>query len=141
MDDSFNVVKVMKHWPLGLSDISDNLVEPLGNGITGGKGCNICEYIGRPTAVRGVRKKQSGDKKRMGKMDALRALMSIAGDSWEKDLVMGSKNEAGAGNTGMLTGVMRLFDLVFYVDYVILKNLPSDPNNRCWGHKRHPFVS
>ena len=69
-------------------------------GITGDKEFNIFEYIGRPTADRGVRKKQNGDKKRMGKLDALSILMSIAGASWEKDLVMGSKNEAGAGNTG-----------------------------------------
>ena len=77
------------------------MVEPQGNGgITGDKEFNIFEYIGRPTADRGVRKKQNGDKKRMGKVDALSILMSIAGASWEKDLVMGSKNEAGAGNTG-----------------------------------------
>lgn len=82
-------------------DISENLVEPQASGgITGDKEFNIFEYIGRPTADRGVRKKQNGDKKRMGKLDALSILMSIAGASWEKDLVMGSKNEAGAGNTG-----------------------------------------
>ena len=98
-------MKEMKHWTLGglsqeFPDISENLVEPQGNGITGDKDFNIFEYIGRPTADRGVRKKQTGDKKRMGKLDALSILMSIAGASWEKDLVMGSKNEAGAGNTG-----------------------------------------
>lgn len=99
----------MKHWTfLGrllqeYPNISDNTIEPQGDrGITGDKEFNIFEYIGRPTSDRGVRKKQSGDKKKMGRLDALSILMSIAGASWEEDLVMGSKNEAGAGNTGML---------------------------------------
>jgi len=72
----------------------------MNNGITGDNDFNIFEYIGRPTADRGVRRKQNGgDKRRMGKLDALRVLMTIAGDSWERDLLMGSKGGSGAGNS------------------------------------------
>ena len=64
---------------------------------------NIFEYIGRPTAEREARHKvDGGDMKKMGKMDALRILMSIAGDHWEKDLLMGShddvSNKAGGAS-------------------------------------------
>ena len=95
----------IKHWSPeqvpGFPDISENLIEPMNNGITGDNDFNIFEYIGRPTADRGVRRKQNGgDKRRMGKLDALRVLMTIAGDSWERDLLMGSKGGSGAGNSG-----------------------------------------
>ena len=64
---------------------------------------NIFEYIGRPTAEREVRRKQDlKTMKRMGKMDALKMLMMIAGDSWETDLVMGSQEEVEGGHSGMI---------------------------------------
>ena len=76
-------------------DVADNLVEEEDDS----KPFNIFEYIGRPTAERGVRHKLSGDTARkMGKLDALRILMSIAGDTWEKDLLLGAREEGrGAG--------------------------------------------
>ena len=37
--------------------------------------------------------------KKMGKMDALKILMKIAGDHWERDLMMGSKAERGSSST------------------------------------------
>ena len=68
---------------------------------------NIFEYIGRPTAEREVRKKVSGEMKKMGKVDALRILMTIAGDTWEQDLVMGSKDDGSAsgGHAGQIWGI------------------------------------
>ena len=89
----------MTAWIAGpqFPDVADNLVEEEDDS----KPFNIFEYIGRPTADRGVRRKQNGgDKRRMGKLDALRVLMTIAGDSWERDLLMGSKGGSGAGNSG-----------------------------------------
>ena len=40
----------------------------------------------------------------MGRMDALRILMTIAGDTWEQDLVMGSKDDGSAsgGHAGQI---------------------------------------
>ena len=61
----------MTAWIAGpqFPDVADNLVEEEDDG----KPFNIFEYIGRPTAERGVRHKLSGDSARkMGKLDALR---------------------------------------------------------------------
>ena len=83
----------MTAWIAGpqFPDVADNLVEEEDDS----KPFNIFEYIGRPTAERGVRHKLSGDTARkMGKLDALRILMSIAGDTWEKDLLLGAGEEA-----------------------------------------------
>ena len=68
---------------------------------------NIFEYIGRPTAEREVRRKVNGEMKKMGKVDALRILMTIAGDTWEQDLVMGSKDDGSAygGHAGQIWGI------------------------------------
>ena len=87
----------MTAWIAGpqFPDVADNLVEEEDDS----KPFNIFEYIGRPTAERGVRHKLSGDTARkMGKLDALRILMSIAGDTWEEDLLLGAGEEGrGAG--------------------------------------------
>ena len=48
------------------------------------------------------RKQDLKTMKRMGKMDALKMLMMIAGDSWETDLVMGSREEVEGGHSGMI---------------------------------------
>ena len=107
----------MTAWIAGpqFPDVADNLVEEEDDG----KPFNIFEYIGRPTAERGVRHKLSGDTARkMGKLDALRILMSIAGDSWEKDLLLGAREEgrgagqgAGPGTAG--TGSQKRWNLGF----------------------------
>jgi len=78
---------------------ANSFVEPVINNLVEDdedKPFNIFEYIGRPTAEREVRKKVSGEMKKMGKVDALRILMTIAGDTWEQDLVMGSKDDGSA---------------------------------------------
>ena len=85
-----------------------NLGEPISNNIPTenqdqDQPFNIFEYIGRPTAEREVRKKlnnMAGSGKKMGKMEALNMLMSIAGDHWEKDLLMGQKDDNSDGLSG-----------------------------------------
>jgi len=85
-----------------------NLGEPISNNILTenqdqDQPFNIFEYIGRPTAEREVRKKlnnMAGSGKKMGKMEALNMLMSIAGDHWEKDLLMGQKDDNSDGLSG-----------------------------------------
>ena len=37
---------------------------------------------------------------KMGKMDALKILMKIAGDHWERDLMVGSKDSLGSSTAG-----------------------------------------
>ena len=83
--------------------VSISVINPTLNEVPDEKPFNIFEYIGRPTAEREVRKKQDMKGKKMGKMDALKMLMSIAGDSWEKDLLMGSKDDKmSGGHSGTL---------------------------------------
>ena len=86
-------------------DVLTNIV-PTGSGVTAGvtdtndKPFNIFEYISRPTSNRQARQKVNTKKmKKMGKMDALKILMKIAGDHWERDLMMGSKTERGSSST------------------------------------------
>lgn len=86
-------------------DVLTNIV-PTGSGVesrvtnTNDKPFNIFEYISRPTSNRQARQKVNTKKmKKMGKMDALKILMKIAGDHWERDLMMGSKAERGSSST------------------------------------------
>merc|ERR1711953_1397284 len=77
-----------------------NIVPTSGGTNTNDKPFNIFEYISRPTSNRQARKKVNTKKiKKMGKMDALKILMKIAGDHWERDLMMGSKAERGSSST------------------------------------------
>ena len=94
-----SILDVMPHMPP--APVSIPVINPAVNEVSEEKPFNIFEYIGRPTAEREVRKKQDMKGKKMGKMDALKMLMSIAGDSWEKDLLMGSKDDKmSGGHTG-----------------------------------------
>ena len=82
-------------FPTPDDDIINNIVPTVSQ--NNDKPFNIFEYISRPTANRGVRQKISpGKMGKMGKMDALKILMKIAGDDWERDLVMGAKEEHGS---------------------------------------------
>ena len=89
---------------------ANSFVEPVNNNLVEDdedKPFNIFEYIGRPTAEREVRRKVNGEMKKMGKVDALRILMTIAGDTWEQDLVMGSKDDGSAsgGHAGQIWAI------------------------------------
>jgi len=94
----WNVVKLVLD-PF-LAAPANSFVEPVSNNLVEDedKPFNIFEYIGRPTAEREVRKKINGERsgKKMGRLDALQILMTIAGDTWEQDLVMGSKDDGSA---------------------------------------------
>ena len=87
---------------------ANSFIEPVSNNLVEDedKPFNIFEYIGRPTAEREVRKKINGERsgKKMGRLDALQILMTIAGDTWEQDLVMGSKDDGSAsgGHAGQI---------------------------------------
>ena len=81
-------------------DVLTNIVPTSGGTNTNDKPFNIFEYISRPTSNRQARQKVNTKKmKKMGKMDALKILMKIAGDHWERDLMMGSKAERGSSST------------------------------------------
>ena len=87
---------IEQKFPPFKDDIITNIV-PTSVTDTNDKQFNIFEYISRPTSDRRARQKVSPTKmSKMGKMDALKILMKIAGDDWEKDLVMGAKEEHGS---------------------------------------------